>query len=367
MILRTASNGSLAVAPRARFRSRAFTVLEVIMAVTLFSIVSLVIFAIFRSAVDSQSAADRHTRVIQQARFALDSIGKDITNVYFRDETSYNVAIAEQIEQMEAARLQAEASNDWSNFYAIYGDPNIDDKDESPSVGDPYNNGRIIDLQMEGAADSLTLAVQTPLQVGGYYRPWGLSRVEYKLSGGLLVRSAQSVEVERRDINGERVEQPRLPEVARVADNVAKISFGYLFWFDSQWYEADAWSSTNRQIRNPRYLLGTYDDDNSRTSGETNPGESAFGPGSPGFNDSLNDSDSEPLDRLPSMIRVTIEMGDEKKWGRIQPFTALFRVPTSQETWAPMEEFDDDKRESEQTLRDEQYVVVYPGVTRPAR
>jgi prepilin-type N-terminal cleavage/methylation domain-containing protein len=352
---------------RIQRRQNGFTVIEILVAVTIFSVVSLVIFALFRTAVRAQQTADRETRLIQQARFAMDTIGKDIANVFFRDETAYNVALTRLIEEMEAARLQAESTNNWDNFYALYGDPSKEKKDQNPTIGDPYEKGRIIDLQMEGKKNTLSFAVRSPFQIGGYYRPWGLARVEYRVSDGLLVRVARSVEAERRNIMGESVAERRIPEIARVAEGVQELELAYVFWFDNQWYETDTWNSANRQIRNPRYLIGNYEDKRLSTAAEGREGQAggSFGPGVPGFNDSLNDSRSEPLDRLPALIRVRLRMADKSTPTRVHAFEALFRVPTATETWVPLEELEKEIREEEEELRAQRFKVVYPGTTRP--
>jgi len=352
-----------------RSRSAAFTVLEILIAVTIFSILSLVIFGLFRTAVQAQGAADRESRRIQQARFAMDTISRDIANVFYRDETSYNVAMAKLIEDMEAARLQAEQNNDWESFYALYGDPTKDEEDQDPTIGDPFKKGRVIDLQMQGAKDSINFAVRSPLKVGGYYRAWGLARVEYSVKDRVLVRVARSVETEQRNQLGERIDAPRIPEVARVADGVEEFALAYLFWFDNQWYEVDTWTSSNRQIRNPRYFLGTYEEGEiTATTDEPREGEGqnpSFGPGSPGFNESLNDNRNEPLDRLPQMIRVRIKFADEGGVGRAQQFESVFRVPPALETWAPIPDISEDIREAELLIRDTEYTPVYPGATEP--
>jgi type II secretory pathway component PulJ len=350
-------------------RSRgAFTVLEILIAVTIFAILSLVIFALFRTAVQAQGSADRESRRIQQARFAMDTVGKDVANIFFRDETSYNVAITKLVEDMEAARLLAEESGDWETFYAAYGNPDDDDEDEKPTIGDPFEKGRIIDLQMQGTKDTLSFVVQTPLRVGGYYRSWGLARVEYTIRDRVLVRTARGVETEQRNQLGERMNAIRIPEVAKLADGVEELELSYAFWWDNQWYEVDKWDSANRQIRNARYFLGTYDDENITlpADGENRErGDAEFGPGAPGFNDSLNDSKGEPLDRLPQLIRVRVKMADEGGRGQAQTFEASYRVPTAIETWIPLAELSEDVREAEQELRDSEYTPIYPGATRP--
>ncbi|MEO8377546.1 MAG: prepilin-type N-terminal cleavage/methylation domain-containing protein, partial [Candidatus Sumerlaeota bacterium] len=62
--------------------ARAFTVLEIMIAVTIFALVSVVIFVVFRSAVRSQEAADRGSQNIERARYVMDSLRRDTANIF---------------------------------------------------------------------------------------------------------------------------------------------------------------------------------------------------------------------------------------------------------------------------------------------
>ncbi|CAN5199294.1 hypothetical protein BH09SUM1_BH09SUM1_24370 [soil metagenome] len=353
--------------------SPGFTVIEILVAVTIFAIVSVVIFAIFRAAVTSSAKGDTEANIMQQARFALDSVENDFSSIYFRDETSYNVAITRMVQDMEQARLQAESQNDYSQFYALYGDPTADPKDDKPTIGNPYEKGRLIDLQMQGTdsgeSDKVSFPIYEPMAVGGVYRPWGLTRVEYSLEKGILLRVSKTVQTQNRDPEGNPIGNPEIPQVSKVAEGVVGFNVAYAFWYDNTWYETDNWNSANRQIRNANYMIGSYDDEDARQQeqqarqGQQQPaGMVAFGPGDAGYNDSLNDSESEPLDRLPTYARVTLTLSDPKDQNHTRVFERLIYIPPAQETYVPLQTIAEDRREHERDLRDDQYRTVLPGV-----
>ncbi len=81
--------------------------LEVMVAVTIFSLISVIIFSVFRTSMRSHEIGVRESEQIQRARFIVDSLERDINNIFFRDETSYNVQITRLIEEFERIRLAA--------------------------------------------------------------------------------------------------------------------------------------------------------------------------------------------------------------------------------------------------------------------
>lgn len=360
-----------------RRNSSAFTLLEIMIAVTIFSILALVIFAVFRGAVRSTEAGERETNMLQRSRFALDAFAGDVERVFFRDETSYNVAISRLVEQMEQERLRAEDTGDWSTFESLYGKPDDDPRDRNhrtrrdddenetqPAIGDPYEKGRIIDLQLIGTngseADTLKFTMASPLAVGRSYRPFGLSRVAWTVASGNLVRTAEPIDVKRRDTTGATLGTNEPPEVAKMADGVLAFDLTYAFWFDNKWYESDSWNSAQRQIRNPRYILGTYDRDPDRPDDDL-----SIQPGDPGWNAYLNDLESEPLDRLPQYVRVRLKLQDLKNKERVATFERLIRLPGAVETYSPADDVDEDRRLDERNERGQKYVEVFPGASQP--
>jgi prepilin-type N-terminal cleavage/methylation domain-containing protein len=354
---------------------RGFTVLEVLVAVTVFAIVSVVVFSVFRSAIRSQEIGDRETKMLERARFAMDTFERDISNIFFRDETSYNVFMSRMIEEMELDRLRAEADNNWDAFYAKWGDPNEDDDEVKPAIGDPYEKGRMIDLQMfakdAGETDEISFAIVDPLQLGKPYRPWGLSRVNYTVDKGWLLRRSETVETERRSVLGENLGKQGIPQVTRLAEAVEEFDLSFAFWYDSTWYETGAWNSSQRQIRNPRFVLGNYDKewlgrfDENNPRPQTDPNNpNAIQPGDEGWNEYINDLDSEPLDRLPSYIRLRLVLADPNNKARKQTFERIIHVPPADESYAAGEILSEEGRENERSLRDDRYLRIYPGVAR---
>lgn len=359
---------------------RGFTVIEVMIALTIFSLVTVIILTVFRTAVRTQATSERETQMLERSRFAMDSLDRDLTNIFFRDETSYNVTVSNMIQKMEAERLRAEQTGDWTQFEAQFGrlDENEDDDEEGgdPSIGNPYEKGRIIDLQFKAEdgdkLDRLNFAVSDRLATGRPYQAWGLARVEYSVDKGWLIRREQSVETEKRNLLGEGMGLPTPPRVTKVAEGVEEFDISCAFWFDYSWYEVDNWDSTNRQIRNARQILGEYESEELRQTGEpgreqNNAGEDGteLRPGDPGWNEYLNDLDSEPLDRLPAYVRVRLVLAAPENPTRRYTFQRIFRIGMAEETWTPGRELDEDQREEEQTMRDDKYRRVLPGVSRP--
>lgn len=341
-------------------RLRAFTLLEVMVAVTIFALVSLVVFAVFSAAIRSVRTGDSEIESIARSRFVMDTMSRDISNIFFRDETSYNQLITRMVEEMERQRLIAEQSGNWEDFYNAYGNPSDKNPRANASVGNPYEKGRVIDVQLQGKdggdSDQLTFASHQPFEVGGIYRPLGIHRVTYSLKGDVLVRLSESVEAAPRNIFGEAQEKPAPPQVIPLARPVKRFNLTYLFWYDNQWYETDSWNSTNRQIRNGRFILGDYKNEQSVRGDDTQ-----LQPGDPGWNEYINDQQSEPLDRLPAAIRLSLTLADPENEKRTASFERIFRVPGAEETYVPFVDLTEEQRENEQVLRDRKYQPVYPG------
>lgn len=346
--------------PSSRRLRRGFTLIEILVAVTIFAIVSLIIFTVFRTGIRTQRVAQRETEVLERGRFALDSLDRDMTNIFFRDETSYNVALTNALEMMEQARLRAEESGDFEEFYRMYGRPagEAGDDDEKPTEGNPYEKGRLIDLQMAGNdggdLDSISFAALAPPAVGFGYFPLGVARVEYRVDNGVLTRVAKSVETESKTPNGEILRAPQPPEVAPLAEGVRTFDLTYAFWYDNQWYEAKDWASSNRVTRNPNYILSAPERDETEGDGRLRPGD-------PGYEQFLNDQKNEVLDRLPAYVRVRLVFEGEKDDARPLRMERIIRLPPSVETYSPNRGFEEEQREEERVERDAKYLPIFPS------
>ena len=346
-------------------KSQGFTLLEIIVGVTIFGIISIVIFSVFRGAIRSTRIGEREAATLQKTRVALDTFERDIVNLMFRDETSYNVAIAGALSDMEVARLRAEELQDWTEFYALYGNP--EKPDEKGSIGNPMERGRMIDLQFVGKdaaeSDSITFTIQSPYRIGvASPLPLGLARITWQVADGTLTRKEESVFAPLKIEPGmpEPLVTPVPPPPPRLdfmAENVRTFNLDYAFWYDNQWYEIADWDSTRRQIRNARYLKGTYEDDQE----EDRPEDGTLRPGDPGWNQYLNDLDTEPLDRLPAYVRLRMTVASDKTSERVVTIERIFRIAGAEETYAPSEEVDETRREEERELRDAEYTAITPG------
>ncbi|MCB2154239.1 hypothetical protein KQI84_05085 [bacterium] len=341
-----------------------FTILEIILATTLFALISVAVFGVFRTGTRAYRDAQREAAVLQRTRFIFDTLESDIANLYYMDETSYNIQAEKMIKEYEKERLEAEEDNDWDAFEQKYG-PREDDReaDNDPNyVGNPFEQVRMIDLQFAGEdreeADGMSFAIYNKLQVGGNYYLAGLERVHYTVDNGVLIRSVESVESNPRTWTGEVIEKENPPQHMIVAEGVVTLDFKYAFWVDNQWYETDAWNSANRQLRNPQYLLGEYEFE------EDDDGRIVFGPGAPGWNDYLNDLENQPLDRVPAYIRVRLQVADPESPARTHTFERIFRVPNSQETWFINTNLEEEEQEMERQERDQEFTPVYPGALR---
>lgn len=351
---------SLPAASRRRSRRAAFTLLELVMAVTVLALVSIAVMAVFSTGSRSYRLSNREVQVMQRARYALDSVERDFGNLFYRDEDQYNVQARQRLEEYQQDLLEAEKNGDWTDFERRY-KPRDDDPralDDPNYRGNPFEEGRIIDLQMvgedQGETDRLTFAIKPATGPGEDLELWGLARVTYTVTNGLLVRSVEGVEVPPRTWDGEEQEKPVPPRHAILAEGVVAFDVSYAFWWDYQWYETMVWESSNRQIRNPKTLLGDYDDDE----------ETKNNLATSGGNEAQDGDNDSPYDQVPAYVRVRLSLEDPENPGRTTEMTRLIKIYTAQETWFPNIELDEEEREMERDARDEQYQMVYPGALR---
>lgn len=339
---------------------RAFTLLELVMAITVLALVSIAVMAVFSTGTRSFRMSNREVQVMQRARYAMDSLEKDFGNLFYRDEDQYNVQARQRLEEYQQDLLEAQKEGKWEEFERRY-KPRDDDPralDDPNYRGNPFEEGRIIDLQMvgedDGENDRLTMAIYPPTGPGEDLELWGLARVSYTVTEGLLIRSIEGVEVAPRTWDGEEQEKPVPPRHAILAEGVVAFDLSYAFWWDYQWYEMPTWESANRQVRNPKTLLGDYDDDD----------ETKNNAATAGGNEGQDGDTDSPYDQVPAYVRVRLELEDPENPGRLTKLTRLIRINTSQETWFPNVELTEEERDMEREARDEQYTPEFPGALR---
>lgn len=344
-----------------RRRRAAFTLLELVMAITVLALVSVAVMAVFSTGTRSFRMSNREVQVMQRARYSLDAIERDLGNLFYLDEDKYNVQARQRLEEYQEDMLEAEKTGDWEEFERRYKPRDNDPRalDDPNYRGNPFEEGRIIDLQMvgeeQGKTDKVTFAIKPATGPGEDLELWGLARVTYTVTSGLLVRSVEGVEVPPRSWDGEEQEKPIPPRHAILAEGVVAFDLAYAFWWDYQWYETTSWESSDRSIRNPKTLLGDYDDDEeTNRQGESTTGDS----------DSEDGDNDSPFDQVPAYVRIHLELEDPENPGRTTQLMRIVKLPTSQETWFPNIDLDEEERDMERDARDTQYVPVFPGALR---
>lgn len=348
-----------------RAARRAFTLLELMLATTIMGVVAIAVFAVFAVGLNAYQEVERDTVVLQRARYIFDVFGDDIARTVYLDETGYNNNARFLIEQYQREMIQAEANNDWRAFEERYAPRrNREEELSDPNfVGNPFDQVRMVDMQFVGidggGQDTLTFAVLHPLEAGLPYIPWGVARVQYALFNGVMIRSVETVESAPRSWDGEILEKEDPPDHRIMAEGIVSFDLSYGFWFDHQWYEVDTWSSNDRTIRNAASLMGEYNERELERLSQT------IGLGSTDqWNALVNDLENQPLNRLPSYVRMRLVLADPVRRERTKTFQRVFRLPSAKETFLPNEVLDDDQQEMERAARDQEFRMVFPGASR---
>lgn len=344
---------------------RAVTLLEVLVAVTILAIMGTAIFGVVRTTTRGHATANQDALMLQQARAVFDALRKDIAAVHYREEDTYNIYMQAVLTEYERARAEAEDRGDWRDFEARYG-PSDDRRGGKPQgwIGNPFEKGQLIDLSFMGEESMINFARARPYEMGSPEFPLGLSRVTYRLSGTALVRSEEDVYDRPRTWDGEPQSKEEPPRHELLAEGISRLEFSYSFWYDSQWYETREWNSSDRRIRNARFILNPDSQKRGRKDQPADPRFAGGGlqPGDPGWNEYINTLRSEPLDKVPSYVRVRLTIGDPKNPKRMsRTYQTTIFVPTTQETYAFDAQMDRRFAEDERQARDEKYLPVDPG------
>lgn len=330
--------------PLARMARRGFTMMEVLLAATIFAILGVMILATFRTGTRAYERAERESQIVDRARFVFDTLERDILSVYFRLETEYNITMRARINELDRDLQQAMDLGDEDRLLRYT------DMDSPGYVGNPYEYGMLIDLQMVGEPKSddsrLTFAAYHPVIPGQPSMSWGLSRMTYESSGGVLVRTVDSImDTSVRDIYGEIIETPEPPLREILAHGVKRFQLRYGYWFDEVWLESDHWNSNDKDMRSAFNVLSPDDLEETERWDEQESAESLR---------RRQLREQAPQDGLPAYVRVLLELADPKSPRHIRRFQTLIRFPVALETFVPNPELDPERRDEEIDLRREQ-------------
>lgn len=313
-------------------KNMGLTLLEVLIAVTIFSIVVTAIYSTFRIGMKAYSIGNKNMEELQQIRFIFDTFSKDIRTIYYLDESAYNIQAQKRIEDFEKEHNKAIQEGREDEFLALY-DPSLASllgKEETETKDNPYNQGISIDLQMSGEDgddfDKICFARYEISDGEMKTEPWALARIEWSVEDGRLIRKQSTIFMPERDLEGEEVEEPK-ERIDILCNNVVKFNLVYGYYCADQWFEAQKWDTTEKQFRNPVPELDPED---------------------PEYDHVKKTEETLPRDGLPAYVRLEITLSDLKQKentenvneGNLRFFSITVNFPSSQENFIPIFEED---------------------------
>jgi prepilin-type N-terminal cleavage/methylation domain-containing protein len=319
---------------------RAFTLLEVLLAMVIFALVSVSVLMTMRTATRSYERSGKMMEGLQTMRAVSDTLSRDLRSVFLIDETNYGIALpADETVAEETAtsgldeatrervrqRLAEQGIVDYSleQMDSLVTDQDLDDPGLTEDLSFVVNDG--------GETDSVSFARRLRSMTSRRAQPWGLSRLTFSVEGERLVRSSAPVfgvtqtvvpepgesydEAEAR----QAAENPP-PEPTRedLAEGVTAFDVHCLFWADGGWKIADAWNSEDKVFRNP-YAA------------------SPIQPGDANYPALLTAQENEPKDGLPAALEVLIGLREPSS-GQVRTSRLLIPLVSAQETWAPADQ-----------------------------
>ena len=320
----------------------AFTLVEVLIAISIFSLVITSLYTTFRVGMRAYASGEREINRMQHARVIFDTLNRDIRSIYYLPETSYNQNLKRAVSRFQQEWMRAEMDGRLDEF--LYGDEKNPKKEPAQN---PYEMGIEINLQFQAenhkTLDSMTFVRYQYSDGLTSIQPWGLGRIRYLVEDEQLIRTEEDIIEPMKDFEGNVVEE-KVPRRDVLAKGVKRFDLRFGFFFQDDWSEAEDWDSKAKRYRNPVVELDEEDPDNQ---------------------EKMKREQMKPVDGLPAFIRVTLDIEDEtqakgtsksrsakKQTAKIQTFSTLIRVPLAQENYLPsLEEENGDEKSSPQKRR----------------
>jgi prepilin-type N-terminal cleavage/methylation domain-containing protein len=302
---------------------KAFTMLEVLLAVTIFVLVVTGLYTAFRVGVRSYELSDQAVDSAQQARIVFDTLTRDLHSVYYAQETAYNTTVRSYRAKFDTERQVAEREGTLDAFYERM--LLLSEKEGR----NPYDYGIAIDLRFNAEnherTDSLSFVREQLADPSLQTEPWALARVTYDVEDGELVRATDSVFAAPIDLEGNEVEKPQ-PEKHALAKRIKTFDLAWGYFYEGEWYEAPDWAADERRYRNPVEELDE---------------------GDPEYEQLRREQEAKPVDGIPSYLLVTLGIADKKRPEKIKTFQTLIRIPSAQENNIPLT--DEERQRLEET------------------
>jgi len=364
---------------------RAFTLLEVMIAVVIFSIALSAIFVTFRTGISAWRLSHTTSETFQSAQQAQEVILSDLTRCFFMQEGAYNLTFNSELQLMDKYESQQRDA------------ANMDEEERTSFLGAIQNPGitpemlaKPVNLKFQGRnqgrLDEIEFARhQSPWTNRADYS-WGVKRVRYFVEGGVLYReekdpfglpSGQPVDEfiadrfaaedssesrntqrsnEQQQWNQEDIERfvSDPPVVEPLCDGVELFNIAYGYYKRGEWIEADDWDSSGFNYRFPESELGNTISANAGGGAIANvpvaggmgggaSTESFYTPSSTppggigGFEQRIAAIDGELVtfqveqDDLPAYCAIQLGVREQSEGGRLRSFTFFISLAESQE------------------------------------
>lgn len=302
--------------------SRAFTLIEIMVAMTIFGIVMASLFTSFRTGIKAYEMGTTHAEAQQAGRYAINQVGQDLRNIFYKKQNAYNVTRRQRealLEEREKQALQSGSRNEQV-------DENL------PELGPP------IDLSFMGEdggeTDQLSLVRQHGTQQSEDRPLWGLTRVRYYVSNNSLFRSVEDITAPETDEEGNEIPKAIPPRVDKIANHCKSFDLKYGYYFDGKYLTAEGWDSNASEYRNPPE---EEDEDITDPAGATTAGGTNGTAATQNTAAGQLGQQQQQADELPAWVEVTFTFTDPRKVERerIYKQTILMYNKESQETYLP--------------------------------
>jgi prepilin-type N-terminal cleavage/methylation domain-containing protein len=299
----------VAVSPCPRVSAaRGFTLLEVLLAVSIFAIVTSALYTTFRTGMRAYRVGAQTGQTMQTGRFAMDILVRDLKNVFSLTETIYNRQYRLRREKLQEAIRQAQLDVDKSIDLADA----VDQFNHTPPG---------IDLSISGSGTEESADVTFVRRQERYAhrpdKPMQLARVRFYRQADRLMRSEQDIFLPEVDIDGTYM-PPVEPRSETLLHGLKEFGIEYGFYYDGAWMETRKWSSDSRDHKTDRLSIWQV----------------------PGTGRKLNQfvesyEEGIPQDNVPSYVRVRLVIADPRGQARARVFERTINLATGMATHVP--------------------------------
>lgn len=291
-----------------KYNKAGFTLIEVIISVVIFSILITSLYYTFRIGIKAYNNSHKSVESLQNVRFAVNLITKDIRGMFTINERDYN-----------------------TNFKSIKSaNPYLFEEDNEEEYHGAL--GIQIDLAFVGTnngdKDKISFVTKKIPRDSEDTDNWGLERVQYYIDGEKrLVRSAEDITTSQLTSSGKKIEkETSAPDIT--AFDVESFDLKYVYYFDYAWRYSPDWNSNDKKYKNPP---------NPDEEKEANESDDQFAKAN-----YQAKRDSAPEDGLPSAIEVQLKIVDPEKEGKFYTYNYLIGISSAEEKW--IKQTDDDEK-----------------------